>query len=141
MCNLEVNDNGLMVKKLKNLFIIFSWYTNFSFYPLVILKNEAVGILSVITLAILCLLLVASFVITVVKYNGALFGDKIKDFVDRRFMINLFLLVAMFIYQRWFCPKDYQVILAFVSLTILLINSVLFIFDNSNGNKKQNEWL
>ena len=136
MSNLELKKLELKDKKLINLFIIFSWYTNFSFYPLVILKNEAVGILSVITLAILCLLLVASFVITVVKYNGALFGRKIMDWVDRRFMINLFLLVTMFIYQRWFCPKDYQVILALVSLTILLINSVLFIFDNSNGNKK-----
>ena len=136
MSNTEINNDESIVGRINKLLIISSWYTNFSFFQYGNSDNQVVKILLCSTTVILVSLFVISFIVTTVKYKGSLMelGQRIPP--DWGLIINCFLLIATWVYQFYFCPEVYQIIVSYASLSIMVINCVLFIFDNSYDNKK-----
>lgn len=131
------NTEESMISRTNKLLIISTWYTNFSFFQYGNSDNQVVKILLCSTTVILVSLFVISFIVTTVKYKGSLMelGQRIRP--DWGLIINCFLLIATFIYQSHFCPDAYQIIVSYSALTIMVINCVLFIFENSRESKKE----
>lgn len=136
MSNTEINNDESMVGRINKLLIISAWYTNFSFFQYGNSDNQVVKILLCSTSVLLTLIFVISFIVTAVKYKGSLMEFRRRRSSDKQFMINCFIFIATWIYRDHFCPEAYQVIVAYAALTIMVINCVLFIFDNSYDNKK-----
>lgn len=134
MSVLEIYNKESKFKRIIKILIISGWYGMFSSYPLGNADNQVVRYLVVITMTLLTLLFVVLFIVTAIKYKGPII-DMFKA-ASRLDVTNSFLFIAVSIFEYHFCPEAYQVIVAYAALTIMVINCVLFIFDNSCDIKK-----
>lgn len=131
----SLNSRDAALKRTNQIFLIGAWYLIFGGYTLGHSDNQVVRYLIFFTMSILFFLFVFSFVLTYIKFKGSLYELWIGG-NDRRYSIECFLLVAIGIYQYRFCPEAYQIIIAYASLTILVIDCISFNIDNSSNNKK-----
>lgn len=128
-CNIES-----IIKIQNNICTISAWYLIFAFYPMFRVDNPVIKSLVFITLSLLTLLWIVLYISILIKYKGSL-----MELLQRKIgwfdALNSFLWIAVMVYQCFFCPNEYRIIVAYAALTMMVINCVIFVFDNSYESK------
>lgn len=124
-----------MIKIKDQLRIIGIWYLIYSFYPMFAVDNDVINYIVFITLTLLTLLWVVLYILVRIRYKGSLMElmQRRTGWLDN---INTFLWIAVMVYQGFFCPKAYYIYVSYGALTIMVINCVIFVFENSWNSKK-----